>query len=558
MNSRNISRIITFVVLIIVVIAIILLLRGNGDTAKIELIGGNEIVIYQNDQFSDPGYNIIDSNNKTGFYVNIDGKVDTSKLGIYFLKYLLYNNKGNLVSDAERKVIVLEDRINNVTIDLNGDEEEYFFINDYIDNGAVAYQGNNDISHLITIDSKLNPSEVGKYEVKYQIVLNNKIKETSRIVNIIDYNIDENVDLEKLTINLLVNCEDYAYTLLPDGIKEYSKDISYLFNDIGIYNFDIYLKSGSHKKYSVDIVSIDREVPVGTCSLYHENNKTTIKMNVTDKSGIKKYVYNGLEFYDNKTILSTMVTYAIVRAYDNSNNYTDFKCKSEYGTAFRKIDVTDNGHILNKSGWIVCGTSVSAASRELDDLMQSYGYKTRDAVAAAAVYLATYKYNIPYFWGGKTTQKGFDINWGCRRNHKTEHNCSKPMASDNSYCEYGLDCAGFTRWCFIQAGFDTNILRGEEQSEGKWGNFDAKAHRYDFNSGNQYYINQIKPGDIVHRPGHVGMVIGVDNEYIQVAEMKGPILIDVIRKSNGTSINSQSNFTDFVLFDDFYKEYGNS
>ena len=65
MNSRNISRIITFVVLIIVVIAIILLLRGNGDTAKIELIGGNEIVIYQNDQFSDPGYNIIDSNYKS-------------------------------------------------------------------------------------------------------------------------------------------------------------------------------------------------------------------------------------------------------------------------------------------------------------------------------------------------------------------------------------------------------------------------------------------------------------------------------------------------------------
>ena len=562
MNSQKLSRIITIIVLIIVVIAIILLLRGNGDTAKLELIGNDEMIIYQYDQFIDPGYKIVDSSSKNGFYVNVDGIVNSNTIGIYFLKYLLYNKNGSLVSYKERKVIVLKDQLNNISMSLNGEEEEYYFVNDYVELGATAYQNNNDISHLINIDSNIKEDEVGKYEIKYQIVINNKIKEIIRYVNIIDYDINENVDLANLKINLLINCNNYYYTLQPDGTKEYSKDVSYSFNDVGIYNFDIYLKNGSHKKYSIDISTIDNDGPVGTCSLSYENNKTSILMNVTDKSGISKYSYNGMDFYDNKTILNTIASNVTVRAYDKRNNYTDIKCKAEYGTAFRNIELSSNGNIKNKTGFIVYPTNFSKENQELEELMQTYGYKTRGAVAAAGLYLAESKYDVPYFWGGKYIKKGFNPEWGMRHSHTVGKPCSQPLASDNSYCKWGLDCTGYTKWAFIQAGFDADLIRTDDQSGGRWGGangtFVGKDHRYTFSSSNLIYANQIKPGDIVATPGkHVGLVIGVSEDKIQVANEWAGIKISIINKSNGASTNSDKSFTHFLLMDEFYKTYGN-
>lgn len=557
MNNTKLTKVITIVVLIIVIIAIILLLRGKGDTAKLQLVGSNEMVIYQNDQFKDPGYLIIETNNTSGFYVNIEGEVNNNKIGIYFIKYYLYNKQGNLVSDAERQVIVTEDKLTNITMYLNGEEEEFYFVDNYVEQGALAYQNSNDITDKIVIDTNLDASIPGKYLVNYQVILNNKVKEITRTVNIIDLNVTEDIDYQKLEINLLIDCDNYYYTLLPNGLKEYSKDVSYSFDNVGEYTFDVYLKNNSHKEYTVKITSIDDSGPIGTCSLYHDNNQTTISMNVNDASGIAKYVYNGLEFHGNKTVINKITPIVTVRVYDNRGNYTDIKCKSEYGTGFRTISVDSRGNVQNKKGYVVCNTSTSNASKELDELMQSYGYKTRGAVAAAGVYLATYEYNIPYFWGGKSTSKGFDTFWGCRKSHRTDHDCSRPLASDNSYCEYGLDCAGFTRWAYIQAGFDVSILREDKQTESNWGNFNPRTHKYTFTSSNQQYINQIKPGDIIHREGHVGLIIGVTDTKLQVAEMAGPILVTTYNKSTGDSLSGRKKFTDFVLMEDFFKMYGN-
>ena len=552
MNSKNLSRIITILVLIIVIIAIILLFQGSNDTARIELNGKTDMVIYQTNKFIDPGYEIVDVKSTNGFYVNIDGIVNTNKIGVYYLKYSLYNKKGVLVSEATRKVIVLENPNLNVDIYLNGDEEEYYFVDDYTDNGAVAYQNNKDISNLIIVDSNVKPNTVGTYEVRYQVDTNNVLKEVVRKVHIVDFDITENVDYDTLTIYLDIDCENYYYTILPDSSKSYSRSVSFDFKDVGTYDFMVYLKNGSHKEYSVTIISIDREGPVGTCKVTFDGGKTTINVTATDKSGISKYSYNGLDFYTNSTVINKIASNVVVRAYDKFNNYTDIKCKAEFGLGFKNTG-------SNKIGYISCGTNANAANIELDNLMKAYGYKTRDAVGAAGLWLATYKYRIPYFWGGKTVVKGVDPTWGCRKKHTDGKPCTKSLAADNSYCQYGLDCAGFTRWAFVQAGFDKSILRAEEQSEKNWGNFNASKHRYAFNTANAAYVNQIKPGDIVHKPGHVGLVIGVDKDHIQVAEMTtGGVNIDIIKKSNGVSVNGRNDFKDFVLFDDFFKMYGNS
>ncbi len=558
MNSKNLSKLITIVVLIIVVIAIILLINGSGDKAKLQLVGLDKMIIYQNDQYKDPGYMIANTNSTDGYYVNVEGVVNTNKIGVYTLKYMLYNKKGTLVSTANREVIVLEDNLSNVILELIGDEEEYYFVNDYTDKGAEAYQRNKDITTLININSNVIPSVPGQYEVTYELNINNKIKSVTRKVNIIDLKVEEDIDLSNLEINLLVNCDDYSHTILPSGAKEYSKDISYSFSDIGVYEFEVVLKSGSRKKYSVDITTIDNEGPTGTCVVNYDDNKTTIIVNATDKSGIEKYSYNGLDFYNNTTTINSIATNVTVRVYDKMRNYTDIKCKAELSEGFRKIDIDDTGHVKNKKGWIKCNSNTTQASQELDNIVKSYGYKTRAAVASAATYLANYEYNIPYFWGGKTGKIGIDPTWGCNKSHKTDHNCSKPVASDRSVCEYGLDCGGLVKWSFLQAGFDADTVRGEDIVTLRWGKFNPKEHLYKFNSNNMAYINQIKPGDIVHKPGHVALVIGVEKDTLQVAEMTGPVIITIIKKSNGASINRQSSFTEFVLMEDYFKMYGSS
>ncbi len=556
MDNQKFSKIIKIIVGAIIVILIILLLRGCEDKAKLELLGSNEMMIYQNDRYIEPGYNILETNNPEEFYVNVDGFVNTNKTGTYTLEYSLYNKKGKAVSKAVRTVTVLEDTLSNISMYIKGEQEEYFFIDTYVDHGIEAYNKSDDITNNVYIDSNVNPSVAGDYQVKYQVYSGTNIKEVIRIIHIVDFDIEEDIDEKNLMINLDVNCDDYYYTILPDGTRSYSRYVSYDYNEIGEYEFDIHLKNDSHKKHVVTITTIDREGPVGTCTLYYDHSTTIINVNATDASGIGKYSYNGLDFYTSSTKINSLISNVTVKVYDKHDNETDIKCKAELEAGFRKINVTEDGRVKNKSGHIKCGTSVAKENAELDLLMQSYGYKTRAAVAAAATYLANYKYDIPYFWGGKTVAKGLDPTWGCRRSHSTAHNCSVAFNSDKSACAYGLDCGGLVRWAYVQAGFDTSILRGEDIVTQRWGTFNPKQHKYNFNTNNLAYANQLKPGDLVHRTGHIGVIIGVDKDTVQVAEMLGPLFVSTVDKYTGRGLSKQKGFTEFVLMDEFFKTYG--
>ena len=551
--SQNRIRIMLILGLIILVIIAIFIYTKNDEKENptIELIGLKELTLHQHDQYLEPGYQIINTNNSNKYHVIVTGNVDTTIANTYHLTYSLYNSKSELINETYRIVIVLNE--DNIDLQLNGESEETFFIDDYTDHGAMAYINGQDITNEVIAQNNVDASKVGTYEVKYKITHNNQNKEITRKVNIVDYDIQLNL-IDKSTLNITINCKDYYYTLLPDKTKSYTYSINYPFVKNNNYEFDIYLKSGSHKKYLADLSKFDFDGPTGSCTIYHNNGKTVINMNTKDTSKIKKYVFNGIQFHTNTITVGGLLTGITVRAYDEQDNYTDFKCSSQYGTVFRTFNLNNNGYIEGKKGFISCNSNVTAANNELNKLIQSYGLKTRGAVAMAGVYLADYEYKIPYFWAGKYVKKGLNPSWGCRSRTSDGNKCSKSLGND--YCELGLDCTGFTSWAFAQAGFDYSIIRQDKQSEGMWGNFNALKHRYAFNSSNRGMANLIKPGDIVHKPNHVGLVIGVSDELVQVAEMTGPIVIDVIRKSDGKSTNGRSNFEDFVLFDDFYKMYG--
>ena len=565
LNNINLNKIITIMVAFIVFIAIILLLTGNRDNAELDLKGLSSMMVYENDRFTDPGYEIINGKEDGGYYINVEGVVNTNKVGIYYLRYLLYNKSGRLLSEKERRVAVLQDNISNIRMNLIGEEEEAYFVGDYVDQGIEVSYLNEDVTSYVNVFDNVKAKTPGTYEVRYQYTRGKSVKEVIRTVYIMELDKEENVNLSDKRIDLYIKNKGYSYTILPDGRKEYSKDISYHFNEIGIYNFDIYLKSGSHYKYSLDISKVDKEGPTGTCVLAHSNGKTTITMKVTDPSGIAKYSYNGVDFRENTMDLTKLVPVVTVVAYDNNGNSSSIKCRSEYNLGFKDIPIYDNGRkqveANDNGGFIICGTNFSKENQELKELMESYGMKTRWAVAAAGEYIARYKNTIGYFWGGKYIQQGFNPEWGCRKSHSTDHKCDKPMASDYSVCQWGLDCSGLVLWAYAQAGFTKEEMRTDDLSGGRWGGtsgkFIAKQHRYNFYQQSKAILDQIKPGDIVHREGHVALIIGVSEDKLQIVEMLGPMFVSTIEKSTGRSLNGQRGFTDFVLMDEYFKLYGN-
>ncbi len=544
-----------YVIIGIVVLLLAYFLFFNGDDTTIILQDNNEIVIDEGMEYIEPGYFISNKENDViGYYVKEENNIDINTPGEYTVDYYLYNSNDKLVKKITRKVIVQELNINEISIKLNGDATEYYFKGTYKDNGATAKKQDKDISNMIKVISNVKDNIVGEYEVIYQIGNENKKVEKKRKVFITNLDVKENNIPANKQINFEINNEGYDYTILPNNSKEKSKIISYSYNTKGIYKFEIYLKSGSKEEYSVNIETIDTNGPVGNCIATMNDNSFEVNVTATDESGIKKYQYNNEDYTTNIFNVSNKNSKIVVKVYDNNDNATELTCKNVYGSGI-KTTLTSK----NKNGNFSCNSNVNEANAELESIINSYGERTRSAVAAAALFLTNYKYNIVYQWGGKYMKKGLNPEWGCSK-HTTEHNgrlvCTTTTGPDT--CAAGLDCTGFTSWAFFQAGFDKSIIRGSSQSTGSWGNFNASKHKYAFSNANLELANQIKPGDLVWREGHVGIVIGVDEKTIQIANEIGPIIVQINNKSNGACISGQAGFTHFVLFDEFYNMYGSN
>lgn len=548
MNIQNINKK-TLIIVCAIIILIIFLISRNSTTssARLELKGNNKIVLNQYEKYNEYGYNIINGN--SGYYVNIYGKVNTNIIGTYNVSYNLYDKNAVLLSTVIRKVIVVGDN-SNITLTLNGEEVEYYFVGDYQDKGASAYKDYVDISNSITTQNSVIENQNGKYTVEYMLSNYNKV--IAREVNIVDLDIKKEILKNNSSINLEIKNIGYDHIVLPDGKISYANKIIYKYdtnNTRSLYDFDIYLRSGSHKKYTVLQSEVATEIK-GTCTLSFQNNTTTITMNVSNSSNTR-YNVNGLDFYGTTKTINGYYGNVTVKAYNESNEETTIKCKNIMTNDFKTINT-------NKIGYFPYYMDVSNDNKELEAYVESYGYKTREGVVAAALYLVNYKYDIPYSFGGKYNKKGLNREWmGKKEINKLNKPCTFPLTDDHSYCKWGLDCTGYTRWAFFQAGFDKSITRDDEQSESKWGEFSAKAHRYKFNSQNINYINQIKPGDLIHREDHIGLVIGVSSDKLQVAEMLGPVQVNIYDKFTGKSLGNQRTWEDFVLFDDYYNMYGN-
>lgn len=203
------------------------------------------------------------------------------------------------------------------------------------------------------------------------------------------------------------------------------------------------------------------------------------------------------------------------------------------------------------------------------------GYKTRAGVVAAARFLSLeLEYRIPYFVeNGRLTHfnhqrpycdgEGRYFHRGLYLSKDKFEILEKSVAGpamwgayirewseDNGIIRNGLDCSGFVCWCLINGGFDQLGDIGGGLSEGL-------PTLSDYGVSQRITMEllesgKVKAGDPIGYDGHIGIIIGVDNEHVYVADTlyhsKGLIVTEFTYRE---LVNS-----DFTHIYDYTEVYG--
>lgn len=390
--------------------------------------------------------------------------------------------------------------------------------------------------------------------------------------------------------------------------------IKYIKNiELNNNEFKIYLKDNTD--YSCILTSNDKTPELDDKKwVKSENNICTIKYTKNyNKLYIKNnkrilYENNNLNYFKlNKTklYLPYNTEYDLPITYIGNESNIKITTETEYvtlnnlkvkaiksGTSIIEIKALNEEYIIEvtSSKYYVDTTKLTGkkaitcdlVSKEENDLLdeilkgkvEEVGYKTRAGVVEAARFLTLhFPYKIEYFYEngrlgtnavdgeGRYYHKGLYLNssryssiskskngpkaWGCSL-------YSTPVKRNDSN---GLDCSGFVSWALLNGGFNSGDIGA---------GFTSTKNLTDL--GNLKKVtssliksNKIKAGDLVHNyeaTGHIGIIIGVDDDNYYVAQAiwyddKGVTVTKVSKSYMPTK------FPHVVLMDDYYKSDGN-
>ena len=368
------------------------------------------------------------------------------------------------------------------------------------------------------------------------------------------YNTENNSVSNTCTLTLKIN-KDYKIYLKNDYRK--TKEVNrtdYVDNSLS-FNFEeeiIYMVLGAEKSLKYDELVIDKNKELSKITSSDENI-------VTIAGGIMKANASG-------------------------------NCEIKTGNKSIKIivtDIIDKPTYQEKKKEIIPCNHYSKTEAELLDKLLAFrinesGYQTRAGAVEAARFLTLeFKYRIPYFYeNGRVHPSGVHFADGEGRYYKVGLYLDDSKKNDiiASYrgpaiwgCpltnlepapEYGyimgakkpngLDCSGFISWALKNAGFDPGDI-GAGDSEypyqmTKLGEFVSLTPEL-INSG------KIRTGDLINYWGHIGMIIGIDDDSIYVAESLPNLGGAVAKKYLKTNI--RNTFTHVVLMDKYYEKDGN-
>ena len=208
----------------------------------------------------------------------------------------------------------------------------------------------------------------------------------------------------------------------------------------------------------------------------------------------------------------------------------------------------------------------------LEYLIDDAGYQSRAGAVEAARFLTLrFPYKLHYFYeNGRMEREDYEVDGEGRYYHEGLYLSSAKYAgisnsmaktgawgteiyeySTDQYTPNGLDCSGFITWALYNAGFDCGDI-GAGPTEGVQDLTDL---------GQLIYIEDVKVedlrcGDLTGLDGHIGMIIGIDETKIYIAEAYwvNDLQVRVYEKEE---FLKQSEWEYVILMDDYYKEDGN-
>jgi len=234
-------------------------------------------------------------------------------------------------------------------------------------------------------------------------------------------------------------------------------------------------------------------------------------------------------------------------------------------------------HIDNDKQALPCQIYTTSEAQFLDDVLEykinEAGYKTRAGALAAARFICLeFKYRILYFCEngrldtqtntpyadgeGRYYHKGLYLSsdkyndiiasiygpsmWGCEIYERPE---------DRMYYN-GLDCSGYVTWLLLNAGYEPGDIGGG------YGIVNEVFDCVDL--GDAQYISEldfskIKAGDLIGYSGHIGIILGIDDNNIYV----GQEYHDMECLTYSYDELKSSRWEYIVLMDSYYQADGN-
>ena len=325
------------IVVVLIVLGILLMPKGEKIEYFLTLNGLEDITIYQNTAFVDPGYMAYDNNGND--YTNeviITGNVNTSVAGEYVINYS-FNE-----IEKERVVTVIGE-INQITyLNLIGSHVIYLKVNDsYQEPGYIVLDTVEDnLQDKVKIEGKVDTKKAGTYKLVYSVINSSGVTITEeRTVIVMDAEINVSyspmeVTNQDVVITIKVDANYFDYVLLPDGTRSTNRLTEYKVSKNDNYMFKVYSKDGSYKENTIKISNIDKINPViDKCLANVDNGKTNIFVNSSDQgAGIDTYNYyiNGSlvkkTSVNSYVYLGTDVNNVKVSVSDKAGNISEKEC----------------------------------------------------------------------------------------------------------------------------------------------------------------------------------------------------------------------------------------
>lgn len=205
-------------------------------------------------------------------------------------------------------------------------------------------------------------------------------------------------------------------------------------------------------------------------------------------------------------------------------------------------------------------------------LIDKAGYQTRAAAVEAVRFLTLrFRYKLNYFSeNGRMSSDNYEVDGEGRYYHKGlyistykeseisgDSGTSKPWGysiyeqETGELSQNGLDCSGFISWALYNAGFDCGDI-GAGPSDDVYDLTDLGEMVY----LSDLDLSKVRCGDLVGLDGHIGMIIGMNENRICVGEAYWVKDLQV-RTYDYEEFLNESEWSYVILMNSYYLQDGN-